>query len=85
LRPGDRVFRHLHGLDVRFAALVPNQGAAWRGAGQTLLYLLASWIAVGLIASGASPHWVLLASAMGSATVVLFTLLNLTSRLQYLV
>jgi tetratricopeptide (TPR) repeat protein len=69
-----------------FAALLwsPNQGDAWRGAGQTLLYLLAFWVAVGLIASGASRRWVLLASALGPTTVALFTLLSLTSRLQYL-
>jgi tetratricopeptide (TPR) repeat protein len=69
-----------------FASLLwsANQGDAWRGAGQTLLYLLAFWIAVGLIACGASRHWVLLASVLGPATVAVFTLLNLTSRLQYL-
>ncbi len=69
-----------------FASLLwaPNQGDAWRGAGQTLLYLLAFWIAVGLIASGASRRWVLLVSALGPAPVALFTLLSLTSHLQFL-
>ena len=65
-----------------FASLLwaPNRGAAWLGAGQTLLYLLAFWIAIGLLALGASRRWVLLASVLGPAIVALFTLLNLTSR-----
>ncbi len=69
-----------------FASLLwsPNQGDAWRGAGQTLLYLLAFWVAVGLIASGASRRLVLLATALGPAVVALYTLLNLASSLEYL-
>ncbi len=45
-----------------FASLLwsPNQGDAWIGAAQTLLYLFAFWITVGLIASGASRRWALL-------------------------
>src|SRR5919112_6699601 len=31
----------------------PNRGDAWLGAGQTLLYLLGFWLAVGLISLGA--------------------------------
>src|SRR5918999_1052058 len=38
----------------------PNQGDAWLGAGQTLLYLLVFWITVSLIASGALRRWILL-------------------------
>jgi hypothetical protein len=62
----------------------PNQGDAWLGAGQTLLYLLVFWITVSLIASGALRRWILLASTLGPGIVALFTLLNLTSRMQYL-
>ena len=69
-----------------FASLLwsPNRGDAWLGAGQTLLYLISFWIAVGLIALGASRRWALLASVLGPAIVALFTLLNLTSRADYL-
>ena len=52
----------------------PNRGAAWLGAAQTLFYLLAFWIAVGLIALGASRRWVLLASAFGPTVVAIHTL-----------
>src|SRR5215212_7367887 len=39
-----------------FASLLwsPNQGDAWLGAGQTLLYLLAFWLAIALVLRGAS-------------------------------
>ena len=62
-----------------FASLLwsSNLGDAWRGAGQTLLYLLAFWVAVGLIASGASRRWVLLATVLGPAAVAPFTLVEL--------
>ena len=63
-----------------FASLLwsPNQGDAWVGAGQTLLYLLMFWLAVGLISLGASRRWVLAASAIGPAVVAALTLLSLT-------
>ncbi len=69
-----------------FASLLwsPNQGDAWRGAGQTLLYMLAFWIAVGLLSSGASRRWVFLASVFGPVAVALFTLMTLTSRANYI-
>lgn len=68
-----------------FASLLwsPNRGDAWLGAGQTLLYLLAFWVAVSLIVSGASRRWVLLASVIGPAIVALFTLPNLASHTHY--
>ena len=46
-----------------FASLLwsPNQGDAWLGAGQTLLYLLAFWLATGSISLGASRRSVLAA------------------------
>src|SRR5919107_3371600 len=55
-----------------------NRGDAWVGAGQTLLYLLTFWLAVGLVALGASRRWVLAASAIGPAVVAALTLLSLT-------
>src|SRR5215212_2571930 len=63
-----------------FASLLwsPNQGDAWAGAGQTLLYLLAFWLAVGLVSLGASRRWVLATSALGPAIVAALTLLSLT-------
>jgi hypothetical protein len=50
-----------------FASLLwaSNQGDAWIGAGQTLLYPLTFWLAAGLIASWTSQRWVLLASVLG--------------------
>lgn len=67
-----------------FASLLwsPNAGDAWLGAGQTLLYLLAFWVAVTLVALGASRRWVLAASALGPAVVAAFTLLALDSQLE---
>src|SRR5215218_6395265 len=63
-----------------FATLLwsPNQGDAWLGAGQTLLYLLAFWLATGLVSLGAMRRWVLAASVMGPAIVAALTLLSLT-------
>jgi uncharacterized membrane protein (UPF0127 family) len=67
-----------------FASLLwsPNQGDAWLGAGQTLLYLLAFWLATGLISIGASRRWALAASVIGPATVAALTLFTLAPRLQ---
>ena len=59
----------------------PNAGDAWLGAGQTLLYLLAFWAALALVASGASRRWVLAASVLGPALVASFTLAALGPRL----
>ena len=59
----------------------PNRGAAWLGAAQTVFYLLAFWIAVGLIALGASRRWVLLASAVGPTVVAILTLTVLVPRI----
>src|SRR5215210_1172485 len=63
-----------------FASLLwsPNQGDAWVGAGQSLLYLLVFWLALGLVSLGASRRWVLAASALGPAIVAALTLLSLT-------
>lgn len=61
-----------------------NKGDAWLGAGQTLLYLLVFWIAVALVAMGASRRWALAASALGPAIVAAFTLMDLGSRLEEL-
>ena len=63
-----------------FASLLwaPNQGDAWLGAGQTLLYLLVFWLAVGLVSLGASRRWVLAASAICPAIIAALTLLSLT-------
>jgi hypothetical protein len=55
-----------------------NRGDAWLGAGQTLLYLLAFWLAVGLVSLGATRRWVLTASVLGPAVVAALTLLTLT-------
>jgi O-Antigen ligase len=60
----------------------PNKGDAWLGAGQTLLYLLAFWVAVGLLALGASRRWVLGASVLGPAFVAACTLPNLDPRFE---
>jgi hypothetical protein len=60
----------------------PNRGEAWLGAGQTLLYLLTFWIAVCLVALGASRRWALIASSLGPAAIAAFTLLALPSRVQ---
>jgi len=57
-----------------------NQGDAWLGAGQTLLYLLAFWLAVSLISLRASRRWVLAASAIGPAVVAALTLTTLATR-----
>src|SRR5215208_2338086 len=50
-----------------FASLLwsANRWDAWLGAGQTLLYLLAFWVAAGLVSLGANRRWVLTASAIG--------------------
>jgi hypothetical protein len=58
----------------------PNRGDAWLGAGQTLLYLLAFWTVVGLIALNASRRWVLMASALGPVAVAGFTIPALSDR-----
>jgi hypothetical protein len=67
-----------------FASLLwsPNQGDAWLGAGQTLLYLLVIWVSISLIRLGASRRWVLAASVIGPTTVAVLTLLHLTPRLE---
>src|SRR5215208_632859 len=67
-----------------FASLLwsPNRGDAWLGAGQTLLYLLAFWVALMLVASGASRRWLLAASAIGPAIVAALTLLILVPRFE---
>lgn len=69
-----------------FASLLwsPNRGDAWVGAGMTLLYLLAFWLAAGLVALGASRRWVLAASAIGPAIVAAFTLPRLVPRMDLL-
>ena len=59
----------------------PNQGDAWVGAGQTLLYLLAFCAAMTLIAQGASRRWTLVASAVGPAVVAALTIPTLIPRL----
>jgi uncharacterized membrane protein (UPF0127 family) len=66
-----------------FASLLwsPNRGDAWLGAGQTVLYLLAFWLTVGLFSLGASRRWVLAASVLGPAIVAAFTLPELAPRL----
>lgn len=58
-----------------FASLLwsPNQGDAWTGAGQTLLYLLVFWAAASFLAVGASRRWVLVASVLGPGLVAAFT------------
>src|SRR5215210_4635711 len=63
-----------------FASLLwsPNQGDAWVGAGQTLLYVLVFWLALGLVSLGASRRWVLATSTIGPAIVAALTLLSLT-------
>lgn len=62
----------------------PNKGDAWLGAGQTLLYLLVFWVAVALVALGASRRWVLTASVVGPAVIAALTLATLGSRLDEL-
>ena len=76
------------GLFVAYAAWTsasllwsPNAGDAWLGAGQTLLYLLAFWVASALVATGASRRWVLAASVLGPSVVAAFTLSALGPRL----
>lgn len=59
-----------------------NKGDAWLGAGQTLLYLLVFWVAVALVALGASRRWVLAASVIGPAVVAGFTLLAMDAGLE---
>src|SRR5918997_1644898 len=69
-----------------FASLIwaPNQGNAWLGAGQTMLYLLAFWLALGLLGLGPSGGWVLPASAMGPTVAAALTLPMLISRMREL-
>jgi len=58
-----------------FASLLwsPNhRGDAWVGAGLTVIYLLAFWLAVSFVSLGASRRWVLAASAIGPAIVAAF-------------
>src|SRR5918998_315493 len=64
-----------------FASLIwaPNQGNAWLGAGQTLLYLLAFWLALELVSLGASRRWMLATSAIGPAVTAALTLPKLVS------
>lgn len=66
-----------------FASILwsPNQGAAWVGAGQTLLYLLAFWISTSMLAQGAYRRWVLAASVAGPAVLAALTLYTLPDRL----
>lgn len=66
-----------------FASILwsPNQGAAWIGAGQTLLYLLAFWISASMLAQGAYRRWVLAASVAGPAALAALTLYTLPDRL----
>jgi tetratricopeptide (TPR) repeat protein len=59
----------------------PNQGDAWLGAGQALLYLLVFWIALGLVSLGASRTWALATSAIGPAIVAAFTLTMLSTHI----
>src|SRR5829696_1480651 len=59
----------------------PNRGDAWLGAGQTLLYLLAFWLAVGLLSLGASRRWALAASVGGPAMVAALTWWQLIPRM----
>jgi hypothetical protein len=58
----------------------PNRGDAWLGAGQTLLYVLAFWLAVSLLSLGASRRWVLAASVIGPAIIAALTLLAVATR-----
>lgn len=69
-----------------FASLLwsPNRGDAWLGAGQTLFYLLAFWVAVTLVTLGASRRWALAASVIGPAVVAAFTLHTLGPRVEEL-
>src|SRR5829696_5733313 len=66
-----------------FASLLwsPNRGDAWLGAGQTVLYLLAFWLTVGLLSLGASRRWALAASAGGPALVAALTWWQLIPRM----
>jgi tetratricopeptide (TPR) repeat protein len=57
-----------------------NKGSAWAGSGQTLLYLLAFWLAGSLISAGASRRWVMAVSVAGPAAVAALTLLALPGR-----
>ncbi len=67
-----------------FASLLwsANQGDAWLGAGQTLLYLLAFWLTLSLILLGASRRWALAASVVGPAIIAALTLPALASRIE---
>lgn len=67
-----------------FASLLwsANRSNAWMGAGQTLLYLLAFWIAVVLVSQRASRRWVLTASVVGPAVLGAATLYALPDRLE---
>ena len=56
-----------------------NKGAAWIGAGQTYLYLLAFLVTVALITMGASRRWVLAALVLGPAAIAALTLQALGS------
>lgn len=64
-----------------FASMLwsPNQGNAWLGAGQTLLYFLTMLVAYSLLVVGASRRWVLAAMTLGPAVVAVFTLLSVSS------
>ncbi|MGH3144835.1 MAG: O-antigen ligase family protein, partial [Rubrobacter sp.] len=62
----------------------PNRGDAWVGGGQTLVYLISFWVALGLFGLGASRRWVLAASAIGPAVVAAFTLWSLVPRVEEL-
>ncbi len=61
-----------------------NRADAWLGAGQTVLYLLAFWLAVGLISLGASRRWVLAASVLGPTMIAALTLPALVPRIEEL-
>lgn len=69
-----------------FASILwaPNRGDAWLGAGLTLLYALAVWVAASLVNAGASRRWVLSASALGPAGVAAITVFSLESRIESL-
>ncbi|MBV9453864.1 MAG: O-antigen ligase family protein [Rubrobacter sp.] len=58
-----------------------NRGDAWLGVSQTLMYLIAFGLALGLLALGASRRWVLIASVLGPAVVGAFALLSTVSDL----
>jgi O-antigen ligase len=62
----------------------PNKGDAWHGVGQTLLYLLAFWLALNLLRLGASRRAVLAASVLGPACVAALTFPTLSPNLEQL-